>query len=143
MQNLFVVFWKYAQSIPAIKAAVGESLTFNQLCCVIQVFKEHLGIVEGLQCMEKIVAKVKRFHSAKCIGALYKVAVTAGYSTNTVESGFSALANIDLPQRQRMRDHRESDLTILSFEKDFARGVTFEEFLAKWVTKARRLNVTL
>ena len=78
--------------------------------------------------MEKIVAKVKRFHAAKCIGALYKVAVTAGYSY--CKSGFSALANIDLPQRQRMRDHRESDLTILSFE-NFARGVTFEEFLAK------------
>ena len=34
----------YAQSILAIKAAVGESLTFNQLCSEIQVFKEHLGI---------------------------------------------------------------------------------------------------
>ena len=49
--------------------------------------------------MEKIVAKVKRFPAAKCIGAFYKVAVTAGYSTSTVESGFSALARIDLPQR--------------------------------------------
>ena len=42
-----------------------------------------------------------------------------------------------------MRDHRESDLTLLSFEKDFTREVTFAEFLAQWVTKPRRLNVTL
>ena len=64
---------EYAQSIPAIKAAVGESLTFNQSCCEIQVFKEHLGIVECLQCMEKIVAKVKRFPAAKCIEHFIKL----------------------------------------------------------------------
>ena len=42
-----------------------------------------------------------------------------------------------------MSDHRESDLTLLSFEKDFTRGVTFAEFLDQWVTKPRRLNVIL
>ena len=38
-----------------------------------------------------------------------------------------------------MRDHRESDLSLLSFE-DFTRGVTF---VAQWVAKPRRLNVIL
>ena len=60
----------------------------------------------------------------------FKVAVTAGYSTSTVESVFSALARTGLPHRRRMRDDRESDLTLLSFEKDLTRRATFAEFLA-------------
>ena len=93
--------------------------------------------------MTKIAANMKKFPAAKCIGALYKVAVTAGYSTSTVESNFSELARIDLPHRRRMRDHQESDLTLLTFEKDLTRAVTFNELLAKCVTKPRNLNVTL
>ena len=42
-------------------------------------------------------------NAAKCIGALYNVAVTAGYSTSTVESDFSVLARIDSLHRRRRR----------------------------------------
>ena len=36
-------------------------------------------------CTKKSAAKVKKFPAAKCVGVLYKVAVTAGYSTSTVD----------------------------------------------------------
>ena len=41
----------------------------------------------------KRVANVKKSPAARSIGALHKVAVTAGYLTSTVESSFLALAN--------------------------------------------------
>ena len=42
--------------------------------------------------MENIVAKVKRFPAAKCIGALYKVAVTAGSSTKYYRKWFFSIS---------------------------------------------------
>ena len=112
MQNLSVLFLNMHSQYLLLRLELGESLTFDQLSYEVKVLKERIGIEEeGLQSMQKIAAKVKKFPAAKCIGVLYKVAVTAGYSTSTVESALSALARINLPHRRRMRDHRESDLT--------------------------------
>ena len=78
--------------------------------------------------------------SALILSNLYRVAVTAGFTSPRVECLFSALTRIDLPQRRSMKTARECDLAYLAFEnKVLMEDITFESFLVEWKSKERKL----
>ena len=78
--------------------------------------------------------------TAPILSILYRVATTAGFASARVESLFSSLSQIDVPQRRSMSTKRESDLTYLYFENETLMSVSFEEFLERWRQKPRRLK---
>ena len=72
---------------------------------------------------------------------LYNVAVTAGFTSTRVECLFSALNQIDTPQRRSMTTKRECELSYLSFEnKVLFSDITFDMFLKAWKSKSRKLS---
>ena len=72
--------------------------------------------------------------------ALYRVAATAGFAQARVESLFSALTKIDVPQRRRQSTKRETQLTFLYFESKTLMALKFEDFLKIWESKPRKLS---
>ena len=93
--------------------------------------------------MRDVYAYVTRQYScaAPCLSNLYKLALTNGFTSATVESVFSRRTIIDSARRKSMTPYRESNLPLLYFEKQLCRDVTFEEFRAEWRKKSRRITL--
>ena len=87
--------------------------------------------------LRDVSAYITRQYScaAHCISNLYKLALKIGFTSATVESVFSRRTIIDSARRQSMTPYHESNLTLLYFEKQLRRDVTFEEFRAVWRNK--------
>ena len=78
--------------------------------------------------------------TAPVLTNLYKVAVTAGFTSTRCECLFSSLTRIDSPQRRSMKTERECNLAYLAYEnKVLIDDITFDSFLAEWKLKARKL----
>ena len=78
--------------------------------------------------------------TAPVLTTLYRVAVTAGFTSTRVECLFSSLSRVDTAQRRSMKTDRECELAYLAYEsKVLLEDVTFEMFLAEWKLKPRKL----
>ena len=129
----------YAMSIPAVSKNIRtqRAAAFEAEC---DVFRGPLNEAEwksGAQeeiDLKDVFAYVTRQYScaAPCLSNLYKLALTIGFTSDTVESVFSRRTIIDSARRQSMTPYRESNLTLVYFEKQLCRDVTFEEFRAMW-----------
>ena len=78
---------------------------------------------------------------APILSSLYKLAITAGFTSTRVECVFSSLTRIDSPQRRSMKTDRECDLSYLSFESEvLINKISFDDFYKRWTTKPRALT---
>ena len=144
-------FYEYCCAIPAVSAIfISKNITdldFNSEC---QVFKRIITKENNDKFLNernkydlnKLCSFMMKTHAdtAPTLTILYRVATTAGFASARVESLFSALSQIDVPQRRSMTTKRESELTFLYFEKKTLMSVTFKEFLTQWRLKPRKLN---
>ena len=63
---------------------------------------------------------------------LYKVLVTAGFTSTSVECLFAAPTRADSPKRRSMKTERAGHLAYLAFEnKTLIENIKFESFLSK------------
>ena len=79
--------------------------------------------------------------SAPCLIQIFKVAVTAGYTQTRVECLFSALNRIDTQHRRSQLSTRQTNLTMLHFEQEVTRDITFDDFAKVWRKKPRKLII--
>ncbi|CAB4015919.1 zinc finger MYM-type 1 [Paramuricea clavata] len=79
---------------------------------------------------------------APVLSSLYKVAITAGFTSMRVECVFSSLTRVDSPQRRSMKTEREANLAYLSFESEvLINDITFDDFYKAWNLKPRALSL--
>ena len=78
--------------------------------------------------------------TAPILCILYRVSVTAGYSSARCECVFSSLTKVDAPQRRNQTLKRETNLTFLYFEKKAMMDLKFEDFFRVWSSKPRKLK---
>ena len=77
---------------------------------------------------------------APILASLYKLAITAGFTSTRVECVFSSLTRVDTPQRRSMNTDRECNLAYLAFESDILMNkITFDDFYKRWTCKPRSL----
>ena len=96
---------------------------------------------ESLFFAERLPNFIESRPTIRILNILYRVAITAGYSTSTAECVFSARKRVDTHCRRRLTPYRQGSLTVLHFEKAITRKITFEQFLNEWKKKSRRLKV--
>ena len=96
---------------------------------------------ESLFFAEKLLNFIESRPTIRILNILYRVAITAGYSTSTAECVFSARKRVDTHCRRRLTPYRQGSLTVLHFEKAITRKITYEQFLNEWKRKSRRLKV--
>lgn len=145
--------FNYAMTVPAFKMMMQtESLGKFDLEAECHIFRriltnqkeEFIHDSKNRQCIDlnKVCTFMVRNHeiSAPVLTSLYRIAVTAGYSSARVESLFSAVTKIDAPQRRKMTTKRETNLSFLYFEKKTLMNLKFEDFIKVWMSKPRRLS---
>ena len=114
-------------------------------CTVLK--KQFLRKFDGIKKEEKLMTTeillryAETLESARVITVILTVAVVSGYSTATVENVFSARQRIDSRRRRKLTPYKQGNLTLLHFEKQITKSVTFDEFLAVWKRKPRRLRI--
>ena len=134
-------------SVPAISKNLKPHSTAS-LDAECQVFKGPLLDVEWKKNEETVDLRDVGAHVMNNFGkttpylcSLYKVALTIGFTSATVECVFSRRTIIDSARRRSMTPYRESNLTLLYFEKQLCKEVTFEEFKLEWRRKPRRITL--
>ena len=144
-----IPLYEYASTIPVLYETFAElGVSSKDLKAECRIFSRVLkdarwpekkdGRID-LVAVANIVAK-DHGKSAPILSNLYRVAVTAGFTSTRVECLFSALTRIDSPQRRSMKTARECDLAYLAFEnKVLMEDITFERFLVEWKSKERKL----
>ena len=144
-------FYDYCHSIPAVrKIFLSKNLTEMDFKAECQIFKRIIMNEDNDKFLNqrktydlnKLCKFMMKTHAdtAPTLTVLYRVATTAGFASARVESLFSSLTQIDVPQRRSMTTKRESELTFLYFEKKTLMSITFKEFLAQWRLKPRKLH---
>ena len=139
--------FQYSMTVPVIARKL-EGKTIDNLRAECQVFRPVLQSSEwtvdpstkSININEVAGYMIKNYAGAATVlTQLYKLSITAGYTSVTNECSFSALQQIDSPRRRSMSPYRECDLTFLYFERELLDSVTFEEFIQEWYKKPRRL----
>lgn len=145
-----IPLYEYASTIPVLnKMFVELGVSLKDLKAECRIFSRVLketkwpenedGTVD-LVVVTKLMAK-EHGKSAPILSNLYKVAVTAGFTSTRVECLFSSLTRVDSPQRRSMKTARECDLAYLAFEnKVLMEDITFDSFLAEWKLKVRKFS---
>jgi hypothetical protein len=144
-------FYKYCLSIPTVgNMLISKSLSETDFEAECRIFKRIISNEditkfqnnrEGIDLSKLCHFMMKRHaETAPVTTMIYRVATTAGFASARVESLFSSLTQIDVPQRRSMSSKRESDLTFLYFEKKTLMSITFPEFLDQWRLKPRKLT---
>ena len=117
--------FEYAATIPVLKDFYLKEKNFHQRLeaeCRIyaRVFKDKEWPKNENEKIDtsEVAIIVFRDHQQEnlVLSSLYKVAVTAGFTSTQVECIFSS-TQVDSPQRRSMRTEREADLAYLSFER--------------------------
>ena len=146
---------RYALQIPAIRQKLPANVSQEQLNAECTVFRTMISDERdrlhrvGRECKRKekkntmngLTKYVMGLGGATILKQLYLVASTAGYSSSVVECCFSALNRIDTCHRRTMTPYREAELTLLHFENDLTRKISFEDFKKLWLSKPRLLSI--
>ena len=141
--------FEYAEQIPVLREFyVKENLSAKDLEAECRIFsrlfkdkkcpKNKNGRIE----LAEVARIVTNDHQkgAPFLASLFKLAITAGFTSTRVECAFSSLTRIDSPQRRSMKTDRECYLTYLSFESDvLMKNITFDDFYKAWASKPRAL----
>ena len=69
------------------------------------------------------------------------IALSLPVSTAKVESCFSALTRILIPQRLYMTHERKSNLVLLAYNKDITKSLDLDDFLKRFSTNSRKLRL--
>ena len=138
----------YVMSIPDVTNNINtqNAASFKAECdvfrCPLNDVKWKRGAQEEIE-LRDVSTYVTRQYScaAPCLSNLYKIALTFGFTSATVEFIVYRRTIIDSARRQSIMPYCESNLTLLYFEKQLCRDVTFEEFRAVWRKKSRRITL--
>ena len=142
-----VDLFNYAMTVPLIARKLSGK-TLKHLKSECQVFQPVLSEIEWevdvstktININDVASYVLKNFSKAAVIlSELFKISIVAGYASVTNECSFSSLQKIDAPRRRSMSPYGECDLTFLYFEREELSAKTFEEFIAEWYKKPRRL----
>ena len=143
--------FEYAATIPVLKDFYSkEKLSTKDLEAECRIYARVLKDKEWPKNknekidISEVAIIVFRDHQqgALVLSSLYKVAVTAGFTSTRVECVFSSLTQVDSPQRRSMRTQREADLAYLSFEsKVLMNDINFDDFYKAWKLKPRALSL--
>lgn len=149
--NTLKPLFDYAKKIPTLRDFyVKENLSEKDLEAECRIFtrvlkdkeKEWPKDVNGRIDLVEVARIVMNDYQngAPILSSLYKLAITAGFTSTRVECVFSSLTRVDSPQRRSMKTDRECDLAYLAFESDILiNKITFEDFYKRWTSKPRAL----
>ena len=129
---------EYSQLNISIEGLKGECRIFSRVLRNKEFSKDKNGVIDLVEIGSHLIVKHKE--SAAILGSLYKVAITAGFSSARVECLFSSLTMIDTPQRGSVLTERECQLAYLAFERKTLLDISFDTFLHAWKTKPRKLS---
>ena len=147
--DLLNPLFEYAKTIPVIQREYsrlnvsvedlkGECRIFSRVLKNKEFTKDGNGVVDLVDFASHIIEKY--VESAPILCSLYRVAITAGFSSTRVECLFSSLTRVDSPQRRSMLTKRECQLAYLAFESKTLLDISFDTFLHAWKTKPRKLT---
>lgn len=143
---------EYAMTVPALKTpreagGLGEDISSarDDLKCEARIFKTGLintfdgvSIQDRPQATERLLNHCQDRPTMIMLTNIFKVAVVAGYSVASVESVFSARKRVHTSSRRRLTPYKQGNLTLLHFEKDYVRDISFPEFLHHFKNKKQR-----
>ena len=139
----------YAKSIPFVKESfVKSNLGVEDLKAECKIFgrvfadKEWPRNEHGHIDLVDVALHVLKEYSntAPVLSTLYRVGVTAGFTSTRVECLFSSLSRVDRAQRKSMLTKRECELSYLAFESSvLLKDISFEMFLKEWKKKPRHM----
>ena len=97
---------KYSRLNVSIEVLKGECRIFSRVLRNKEFSKDENGVIDLVEVGSHLIEKHKE--SAPILGSLYEVAITAGFSSTSVECLFSSLTMIDSPEtidayRKRMQ----------------------------------------
>ena len=109
--------FEYAKTIPVLRREYsrlnvsiedlkGECRIFSRVLRNKEFSKDENGVIDLVEVGSHLIEKHKE--SAPILGSLYKVPITAGFSSTRVDCLFSSLTMIDTPQRRSMLTEREN-----------------------------------
>ena len=130
--------FEYAKTIPVLRREYsrlnvsiedlkGECRFFSRVLRNKEFRKDENGVIDLVEVGSHLIEKHKE--SAPILCSLYKVAITAGFSSTRVECLFSSLTMIDTPLRRLMLTERECQLAYLAFECKTLLDISFDTFL--------------
>ena len=141
--------YEYSTKIPVIKEIFVKShLSFSDLDAECRIFarvllnKEWPRHEHGKIDLVAVARYMEEDHkeTAPVLTMIYRVAVTAGFTSTRVECLFSSLSRVDTALRKSMSTTRECDLAYLAFESNvLLKKINFEMFLHEWKLKPRKL----
>ena len=116
----------YSRLNVSIEDLKGECRIFSRVLRNQEFSKGENGVIDLVEVGTHLIEKHKE--SAPILGSLYKVAITAGFSSTRVECLFASLTM------------RECQLAYLAFERKTLLDISFDTFLHAWKTKPRKLH---
>ena len=136
----------YAMTVPVISNKLNGPKA-GSLSAECEMFKGPLIEIEwtpneqGIVDMRDVAAYVIKSYSntAPILCILYQVALTIGFTRASVECVFSRRTIIDSARRRSITLYRQCKLTLLYFEKQLCKEVTYEQFKKEWRKKTRRI----
>ena len=147
--NTLKPLFGYARTIPVLRDFyIKHNLSLEDLEAECRIFSRVLAgkewpkdNKEGIDLVQVGYIICNEYgDSAPVVSSLYKVAITAGFTSTRVECLFSSLTRVDSPQRRSMQTERECELAYLAFEsKILLDKVTFDDFLHTWKLSSRKL----
>ena len=145
--NALKPLYEYAKKIPFMRDFYNkETLSTEDLEAECRIFarisknKDWPKHKNGKYNLGEIGQMIMKDHKdgAPVLTSLYKVAITAGFTSTRVECVFSSLTRIDTPQRRSMNTTKECDLAYLAFKSDILmKYISFEDFYQRWISKPR------
>lgn len=147
--NALKPLFTYAKSIPVVKESFAKSrLGVDDLNAECKIFGRVLSDKDWPRNEHDQIDLVdvalyilsEHTTTAPVLSTLYRVGVTAGFTSTRVECLFSSLSRVDRAQRKSMLTKRECELSYLAFESSvLLKDITFEMFLKEWKKKPRHL----
>jgi hypothetical protein len=149
--DALIPLFEYAVNIPVIRDFYQkEKLSHEDLEAECRIFSHVFKDKEwpknaadkvDLSEVANIVIKEHQ-KGAPVLSSLYKVAITAGFTSTRLECVFSSLTRVDSPQQRSMKTEREANLAYLSFESEvLINDITFDDFSKAWNLKPSALSL--
>ena len=114
-KTLPVMRREYSRINVSIEDLKGECLIFSRVLRNKEFSIDENGVIDLVEVGSHLLEKHKE--SAPILGSLYKVAITAGFSSTRVECLFSSLTMIGTHQRRPLLTKGECQLAYLAFDR--------------------------
>lgn len=115
---------------------VDQSILEPQLSVAKNVIKGRNN-VETLEDVYELIASMSSAFPQLC--SLLRAALTIPVSSASAERSFSSLKRIKTYLRSKMDQHRLSNLSLISIERDLSKTVDYDKVLDKFASISRRI----